>query len=63
MRLITLILLISFLSCENKSSESKKIIEKKTLNEPIQWVNYKSKKNSKRKRVVLISGDEEYRSE
>ena len=63
MRLITLILLISFLSCENESSESKKIIEKKTLNEPIQWVNYKSKKNSKRKRVVLISGDEEYRSE
>ena len=49
MRLITLILLISFLSCENKSSESKKIIEKKTLNEPIQWVNYKSKKKFEKK--------------
>ncbi|MFK7774732.1 MAG: hypothetical protein AB8F94_21515 [Saprospiraceae bacterium] len=63
MRFIIFILLFSFFSCNNQPTESTKTEETKVVNEPIQWVNYKAKNNPKGKQVVLISGDEEYRSE
>ena len=63
MRLIIFFFIFSFFSCENKSTETTQPAETKVMNEPIQWVNYQAKNNSKGKRIVLISGGEEYRSE
>ncbi len=60
MRLITFIFLLSFFSCENQTTKPE---ETKIATEPIQWVTYQAKNNPKGKHVVLISGDEEYRSE
>ena len=59
MRILTLLLLLSFLSCKNTPKE--KPTQQKT--EPIEWVEYKAKNNPKGKHILLISGDEEYRSE
>lgn len=63
MRFIIFTLLISFLSCKNSTSQNSTSDEKKEIQESIQWVNYKAKNNPNGKHVVLISGDEEYRSE
>ena len=63
MRLIIFIFLFSSFGCENKPTETTKTEETKVVTEPIQWVNYKAKNNPKGKHVILISGDEEYRSE
>ncbi len=63
MRFIVFIFLISFFSCEDQSTQTSILDEKKEMQKPIQWVNYKSKNNPKAKHIVLISGDEEYRSE
>ena len=63
MRLIIILLLSSFFSCENQPTESTKTEETEVKTEPIQWVNYQAKNNPKGKHIVLISGDEEYRSE
>jgi hypothetical protein len=63
MRLIIFIFLFSSFGCENKPTETTKTEEIKLVTEPIQWVNYKAKNNPKGKHVILISGDEEYRSE
>lgn len=63
MRLIIFIFLFSSFGCENKPTETAKTEEIKVVTEPIQWVNYKAKNNPKGKHVILISGDEEYRSE
>lgn len=63
MRLIIFIFLFSSFGCENKPTETTKTEEIKVVTEPIQWVNYKAKNNPKGKHVILISGDEEYRSE
>lgn len=63
MRLIIFIFFISFFSCENSTTSASASDEKKEMQEPIQWLNLEAKNNPKGKRVVLISGDEEYRSE
>ncbi|MFK8008261.1 MAG: hypothetical protein AB8H03_18030 [Saprospiraceae bacterium] len=60
MRLLTFLFFLSFFSCEDQPT---KTVKTKVVKEPIQWVNYQAKNNSKSKHVVLISGDEEYRSE
>lgn len=63
MRLLIIILFFSLTSCENESKSTSQTTEKKEISTPIQWVNYKTQNNPKNKHIVLISGDEEYRSE
>jgi len=64
--LFTCFVLLFLLSCQNNSStkttdsESTKEMKKAT---PIQWVTYKGKNNPTGKNIVLVTGDEEYRSE
>ncbi|MDF1863332.1 MAG: hypothetical protein P1U70_00790 [Saprospiraceae bacterium] len=58
---LLLILALLFSSCQmnNKDVNS----EENTQKEPLEWVTYKAKNNQKGKHIVLVSGDEEYRSE
>lgn len=54
-------LLLILWACQTSNSEkSNEALEK---DNPIQWLNYKAKNNAKDKHIVLVSGDEEYRSE
>ena len=50
-------------SCQsNESNQNKNTTEVKN-DTPVQWVSYEGKQAKKNKKVVLVSGDEEYRSE
>lgn len=63
--IIVLLGAIGFMiSCQNtKNVEASKNITNEEKATPVQWVTYKGKKASKGKKIVLVSGDEEYRSE
>ena len=68
MKLTTLLALFSVLflfSCQSNSSKKTPTItpEKAVASEPVQWVTYKAKNNPTGKNIVLVTGDEEYRSE
>ena len=64
--LFTFFLLLLLLSCQNnsntKTADSESAKEMKE-SEPVQWVTYKGKNNPTGKNIVLVTGDEEYRSE
>ena len=59
-------LFVLLVSCQNNvqkettNTSSKTAMEKA---EPVQWVTYKAKNNPTGKNIVLVTGDEEYRSE
>jgi len=56
------LLFFTFFSCQNNTQkETPKAEMEKTG--PVQWVTYKAKNNPTGKNVVLVTGDEEYRSE
>ena len=61
-----LLLFLAFFSCQNNaqkettSTESKAAMKKA---EPVKWVTYKAKNNPTGKNILLVTGDEEYRSE
>lgn len=65
MRNIFCLLLLTFLmSCQNDTT--KKEVEstsEKMEKTPVQWVTYKGKGNKANKKIILVTGDEEYRSE
>lgn len=68
MKFNTLLALFSALflfSCQSNSSKDVPAAapEKATTTEPVQWVTYKAKNNPTGKNILLVSGDEEYRSE
>ncbi len=52
-----LLSILILLSCQTETTT------KITDNEPLQWLTLKAKNNANGKHIVLISGDEEYRSE
>jgi len=61
-----LLLLLSFFSCQNNAQKETAKKEPKTAmvkSEPIKWVTYKAKNNPTGKNILLVTGDEEYRSE
>lgn len=52
------------MSCKNCITKTNEVNNTNKLISPSpQWITYKAKKNRKGKNVVLVSGDEEYRSE
>ncbi|MEM8523957.1 MAG: ThuA domain-containing protein [Bacteroidota bacterium] len=53
----TLLLLLGFIACQDNTTTSQ---EEAVEDKPIEWLIYKGEKN---KKIVLVSGDEEYRSE
>ena len=56
----------SLFSCQNnKSAENKEVATKEAMQpaEPVKWVTYKAKNNPTGKNILLVTGDEEYRSE
>ena len=56
-------LCLLLLSCQNKPF-SKKSISETEKDQPIEWLTYKGNTSfQKNKKIVLVSGDEEYRSE
>lgn len=58
------VLLLLFFNCKEKTPEAKKTNnEAHATQAPPEWVTYKAKDNPNGKHIVLISGDEEYRSE
>lgn len=60
--LIPLLICFLFIACkEEKKSEKEEVAVFETTDAPKQWLTFKGGKNSKN--IVLISGDEEYRSE
>ncbi len=64
MRLFLLAAVFLALGCQDKNQKKTAQTETKAQNtEPIQWVSYKATKNPNGKHIVLVSGDEEYRSE
>jgi len=55
-------ILLFFFSCKNQTTNSS--FPTLSQNEPMQWLNLKGEKEfHKKKKIVLVSGDEEYRSE
>lgn len=61
-----LFLFIAFFGCQNNSQkETPSSTPKETMEKagPIKWVTYKAKNNPAGKNIVLVTGDEEYRSE
>ncbi|GJM33926.1 MAG: hypothetical protein DHS20C18_29270 [Saprospiraceae bacterium] len=61
---IYLFLPLLLLGCQNKQPERiGHSADEKSTAEPMQWVTYQAKDNAKDKHIVLVSGDEEYRSE
>ncbi len=64
--LLPFLFLFLLLSCQNNSTtETDETAASKTVEKaaPIQWVTYKAKNNPTGKKIVLVTGDEEYRSE
>lgn len=60
--LVTSLLLTLFFACQNENPAATPLVEK--TKEMIQWLDFSGKETLKKnKRIVLISGDEEYRSE
>ena len=58
-----IILFIFFYSCQNQS-ETKQPSSTAEIEKPLQWIDYEGDKNNyKKMKIVLVSGDEEYRSE
>ena len=61
--LILVFILLSFFSCKNQTTTEPQP-STPTQNEPMQWLDLKGKKElQKGKKILLVSGDEEYRSE
>ena len=60
-KLILLSFLISFAACKNNIDAPAKAIEPKVEEENPQWISYEGKADMPK--IVLVSGDEEYRSE
>ncbi len=61
-----LLLCFSFFSCQNNTPKETANTSSETVMEkerPIHWVTYKAKNNPTGKNIVLVTGDEEYRSE
>jgi len=61
-----LLLFFTFFSCQNNTQKETTTTTPKTemkKDEPVQWVTYKAKNNPTGKNIVLVTGDEEYRSE
>ena len=64
--LLNCLLLFLLMNCQNNSANkttettTPKTVEKTA---PIQWVTYKAKNNPTGKNILLVTGDEEYRSE
>jgi len=58
-----LLLIFALFSCKTEKNEKAASTPKVTSTQPPQWVTYEAKNNPKGKKIVLVSGDEEYRSE
>lgn len=64
--LLNCLLLFLLMNCQNNSAtKTTETAAPKTMEKaaPIQWVTYKAKNNPTGKNIVLVTGDEEYRSE
>ena len=58
--------LFTFFSCQNNTTNKEPTTPTEVMDKsstPPQWVTYKAKNNAKGKKILLVSGDEEYRSE
>ena len=64
--LLNCLCLLLIMSCQNNNtSKTTETAATKTVEKtvPVQWVTYKAKNNPTGKNIVLVTGDEEYRSE
>ncbi|MEM1123348.1 MAG: hypothetical protein AAGJ18_23105, partial [Bacteroidota bacterium] len=61
--LLSALVLLSLLSCQSSVEKSTDADTQSKENMPVQWVTYQAKDNPTGKNILLVSGDEEYRSE
>lgn len=63
MRYFSILFLLILMGCNNQNSTQEVVDSDQNNADPLQWVYYEAEEGKKNKHVVLISGDEEYRSE
>lgn len=61
--LFNLFVLLLLISCQQSNSTETTSTQTMESSKPLQWVTYKGKNNPTGKKVILVTGDEEYRSE